>query len=62
MQATEQGKVLAGKLKIGFAERPPHKSQIKFDIYNLMFVHREHIEEKIVLDADSISGLGSKKL
>lgn len=58
MQATEQGKVPAGKLKTGFADRPPPKPHIKFDIYNLICLH---IEEKTVSDTDSMSGLGSKK-
>lgn len=33
-QATDQGKVLAGKLKMEFTERPPPKPHTRFDVYN----------------------------
>lgn len=46
VQATEQGKVLAGKLKTGFADRPPPKPHIKFDTYNLICLYIESIESR----------------
>lgn len=45
-QATEQGKVLAGTLKMGFADRSPPKPHIKFDIYNLICLYIESTQKR----------------
>lgn len=62
MQATEQGKELAGKLKIGFAGKPPPKPCIEFAFYNLISLYIKSIQKtKAVSDTDSMSGLESEK-
>ena len=62
MQATEQGKVLAGKLKMEFADRshPNFTSSLTFTI--LICLYTESIQRrKAAPGIDSMSGLESEE-
>lgn len=56
MQATEQGKVLAGKLKMESADRSPPKPHIKFDTYNFNVYTQIAYRRKAVPGIDTVFG------
>lgn len=56
VQATEQGKVLAGKLKMESADRSPPKPHIKFDTYNFDVYTQRAYRRKAVPGTDTVSG------